>query len=76
MKRQQSLAFLVLDGDEAHVRPTDRPADRLRVGGIGLVPLHVVLCVLRRDQSHFVTKVDKLTHPAMRARASLHPDQA
>ena len=76
MQRQQALAFLCLDRNETHGRSRHRFADRLCVGGISLVPLHVGLRVSRRDQPYLVTGGAEVTRPVMRARASLHPDQA
>lgn len=69
VKRQQRLALLCLDWHEAHGRPTDGLADCFCVSSVRLVPLHVWLCILRRDQQDVVTKGDQLPRPMMRARA-------
>jgi hypothetical protein len=50
MQGKNRLLIDGLDWHEAHVRPRHRFADRLGIGGIGLVPLDIGLDVLRRDQ--------------------------
>ena len=45
MQRQYGLLCLGLNRDEPHIRPTDRLADRFRIGRIGLVPFHIRLDV-------------------------------
>ena len=54
----------------------DRLADRLGIGGVGLVPLDVGLDVLRRYEPDLVAKSGQLPSPVMGARAGLHSDDA
>ena len=58
MQRQRGLLLDRLDRYEAHGRSGDRLADRLRIPGISLAPLHVGLDVGRRHQPHLVTETD------------------
>src|SRR3954453_21953799 len=64
-----------LDRYEAHGRSGDRLADRLRITGISLAPLHVRLDVGRRHQPHLVTETDQLSRPMMARAARLHADE-
>jgi hypothetical protein len=73
---QDALLLARLDWHEPHVGSADRLADRLGVSRVGLVALDVGLHVLRRDQTYFVTKTDKLPRPVMSARTRLHAHQA
>src|SRR3954469_23275287 len=50
MQRQRGLLLDRLDRYETHGRSGDRLADRLRITGISLAPLHVGLDVGRRHQ--------------------------
>src|SRR5277367_3472998 len=52
MKRQTALLFGRLGWHEPHVWPGHRLANRFRVGGIVLLPLHIGLHVGRRHQAH------------------------
>ena len=61
---------------DAHGRPGDRFADRLGIRLIGLSPFDIRLDVGRRHQPHLMAKRGELPRPVMRARASLHADQA
>jgi hypothetical protein len=65
MQREGSLLLDRLDRDEAHGRSGDRLADRLRITGISLAPLHVGLDVVRRHQPDLVTETDQLPRPMM-----------
>jgi hypothetical protein len=65
-----------LDRNKAHVRPPDGLANRLSVGCIGLVPPHVWLNVLRRDQPDFVADTRQFTRPVVRTGAGFHADNA
>ena len=56
MQCQAALLLRRLGRDEPHVRPGDRLTDRLGVGGIVLMPLHIGLHVGRRHQAHSVAK--------------------
>lgn len=76
MQRQYSLALPGLDGNETHVRARDCLADRFGVCEVRLVPLHIRLGVLRRDQPDVVAERYQLTGPVMRARARFHADEA
>jgi hypothetical protein len=62
-QRQYSLLFHGLDWDEPHIRPPDCFADRFRIGGIGLVPLHIRLHVLRGYQADLMAKPGELASP-------------
>lgn len=53
-----------------------RFADRLRVPGVGLVPLHKRLDVLRRHQLDPVALRLEPARPMVRAATGFHPDQA
>src|SRR5262245_8779618 len=48
---QTALVLKSLDGDEPHVDPGDRFADRLSVGGIVLLALHVRLHIGQRPSA-------------------------
>jgi len=50
MKRQAALLLGRLGRDEAHVPPSNRLADCLRIGCIVLLPLHLGLHIGRRHQ--------------------------
>src|SRR6478752_5350412 len=76
MKRQRGLLLDRLDRNKAHGRARDRLADRLRISGVGLAPLHVWLDVGRRHQPHGMTQTSKLPRPVMARAAGLHADQA
>ena len=56
MQHQTALLLGRLGRDEPHIRPGHRFADRLRIGGIVLLPFDVGLHVGRRHQSYRVTK--------------------
>ena len=75
MQRQRGLLLDRLDRYEAHGRSGDRLADRLRIPGISLAPLHVGLDVGRRHQPHLVTETDQLSRPMMARAARLHADE-
>src|SRR4051812_6642766 len=75
MQRQRGLLLHRLDRYEAHGRSGDRLADRLRITGISLAPLHVGLDVGRRHQAHLVAETDQLSRPMMARGARLHADE-
>ena len=54
MQRQYRLLLDVLDWNKSHARAAHRLADRLGIGGIVLVALHVRLDELRGHQAHGV----------------------
>jgi hypothetical protein len=76
MQTEQGQLNGILCGYKPHVRPADRFADRLRIGGIILVCLHVWFDELRCHQLHGVPETGELTGPVVSTPASLHPDQA
>lgn len=61
---------------EAHRRPGHGLADRLGVGGIVLLPLHIWLHIARRYELHLVAQRAELTGPIVRRSASFDADQA
>jgi hypothetical protein len=75
VQHEDALCLGRLDGNEAHRRSPDCFTDRLRVGGIVLVPLHIGLHVSWRHQLHLVAQRRQPTCPMMRRRAGLHADQ-
>jgi hypothetical protein len=75
VQHQHGLLSLRLHRNEAHRRPRYRLHDRLRIGGVGLAPLHVSLHVCRRHQPDLVTQCHQLARPMMRRGASLHANQ-
>ena len=76
MKRQVTLLLGRLGRDEPHVSPGDGLADRLRIGGIVLMVLHIGLNVSWRHQPNLVTKRLQLARPVVRRGASLDANQA
>ncbi len=74
--QRRCLLFLALHGDEPHVRALRRLADRLRIDGIVLVPLHERLDVSRRDQPDRMAHVHQLATPVMGTAASFQSDGA
>jgi hypothetical protein len=76
MQRQGRLLLARLDRHEPHRLACDRFADRLRVGGIILSPLHIGLHVSCGHQPHFMTQLGQFARPVMRRPASLGTDQA
>src|SRR5262249_23168018 len=61
---------------EVHGRSLHRFHDCLGVAVVVLVSLEEWLDVLRRDQTHIVTKRRQLSCDKMRAGTGFHPDQA
>jgi hypothetical protein len=76
MKHQAALLLDRLDRNEAHIRPPDCFADRLRVGRVILLSLDIGLHVGRRYQTHGVAKRLKLARPIVRGRASFDANEA
>ena len=76
VQRQYRLLLDRLHGHEPHVGPADGFADRLRIGAVVLVGLHVRLHELRRDELHGVTEGLQLARPVVRAAAGFHADEA
>jgi hypothetical protein len=73
---QHALLIFRLDRNEAHVRPRHRLADRLGVGGVVLLPLHVRLHIGRRDQPHLMPERRDLARPVVGGGAGLHAHKA
>jgi hypothetical protein len=67
---------LGLDRDEAHRRAGGRPADRLGVGGVVLVPPDVGLDVARRHQPHRAAERRQLARPVVGRAGRLDADRA
>ena len=76
MHHQHALPFSALHRDKAHGRPCDRLADRLRIGRIVLVTLHIGLYIARWHQLDLMTQRHDRSRPVMRRGAGLHADQA
>ncbi len=77
MQQKGSLTLGALDRHEPHVRPSDRLADRRRVGRVVLLAaLHVGLHMRRRQKANLVPQRGNLPSPIMRATARLHADKA
>ena len=76
MQHQPALLLDRFDLHKTHGRPPHRLADRLGVGRIVLVALYIGLHVLRRHQSHPMTKPRQFTRPIVRRGAGFHADQA
>src|SRR6266480_2159261 len=75
----QALQILLLDSlgrNEAHARPADSFADRLRIVGVVLLRLHIGLHELRRDQAYRVPQSAQHSKPVVRSTASLQSYQA
>ena len=66
------LLLFALDRHKPHGRALRRLADRLRIGGIVLLPLYVRLHILWRDQANVMAHALQLARPVMRAAARLH----
>src|SRR5262249_11912899 len=73
---QQIHLLRRLDRHELHGRSLHRFRDCLGVAVVVLVSLEERLHVLRRDQTHIVTKSCNLSCDKMRAGTGFHPDQA
>src|SRR5215469_14013179 len=73
---QSRLLLDTLDRHKAHVRAAYCLADRLGIGGIGLVRLYVGLHEVRRDQAHRVPIALERSPPEVRTRAGLHTNEA
>jgi transposase len=69
---QHRLLLLALDRHEAHVRPSDRLADRLRVISVVLAALAVSHHVLRRHQLHCMAELGELARPDELDESALH----
>src|SRR5215470_14756175 len=76
MKRQTTLLLRCLGLYEPHVRPANGLTDRLCVGGIVLLPLHVGLHISRRHEPDAVAERLKFTRPIMGRGAGLDANQA
>jgi hypothetical protein len=76
MERQTALLLRRPGGNEPHVRPGNRFADRLRIRGIVLLPFNVGLHVGRRHQPHRVAERLKLPRPMVRRGTGLDAHQA
>ena len=76
VEHQAALLLGRFGRHEPHVRPLHRLADRLRVGGIVLLPLHVRLYIGRRHELHGVAKGLQFTRPMMRRRTRFDADHA
>jgi hypothetical protein len=74
MQSQQVHLLGRLDADKMHGRPLHRLGDRLSIAIVILVPLEERLHILRRHQSHVVTKSFELSADMVRARTRLHTD--
>jgi hypothetical protein len=70
------LLLLAFDRHEAHARPLGRLADRLGIGHVVLLPLHIRLDVGGRDQPHRVAQLAELTCPVVRPGTGLHRHHA
>ena len=75
VKHEDRLLFGALHRNEAHGRPRDRLADRLRIGGIVLPAFDVGLHVGWRHELHFMTKPSQLPSPMMSRSTGLHPNE-
>jgi hypothetical protein len=62
---QGALLILGLDRHKAHARTMHRLADRLGIGLVVLVALHVRLDILRRHQAHRMAEPGDLSCPAV-----------
>ena len=71
-----SLLLDRFDRHEAHARPLHCFTNRLGVGRVVLLPLHVWLYIGRRYQFHGVTERRQLARPVVRRRACLYADRA
>src|SRR3984957_13551201 len=76
VRHQCGLLVLALDGDETHVWPRHRLADRRRIRRVILAALDIGLHVNRRREFHLVAHRAKPPRPIMRRAASLHADRA
>ncbi len=73
--QQRRLLLGRLHRHEAHRWPLDGFANRLGIGRVILVALHVGLHILRRHETNLMAKRPQLARPVMRRRAGLHADQ-
>ncbi len=76
MQHQLALLLGRFDLHKTHGRTSYRLADRLSVGSIVLVALHVCLHIPRRHQMDLVTKLREFTRPIIGGGARLHADKA
>ena len=76
VRHQRGLLVLALDGDETHVRPRHRLANRRRIRRVILAALDIGFHVNRRREFHLVAHRAKPPRPIMRRAASLHADRA
>jgi hypothetical protein len=76
MEHQAALLLRCLGWHKPHIGSGDCLADRLGIGGVVLVPLHVRLNVGWRHQLHGVAQCLELARPVMRRGATLDADQA
>ena len=65
-----------LDRNKAHVRSGDGFTDCCGIGGICLVPLHIGLDVLRRDEPHQMSKAGEFACPVVGSRTGLQANNA
>lgn len=76
MRHQHGLGFFTLHRHEAHRGARYRFANRLRVGLVRLVPLHVSLHIAGLHQLDVVAEPPQFARPVMRAGTGFHTDQA
>ena len=76
VRHQRGLLVLALDGDETHVRPRHRLANRRRIRRVILAALDIGFHVNRRREFHLVAHRAKPPRPIMRRAASFHADRA
>lgn len=76
MQDEHRLLHFRLDWDKARARSGHRLADRLGIGSIVLVPLHVRLDVMRRHQADVMAEGPELAGPVVGRPACLHADEA
>src|SRR5262245_24400757 len=76
MLHQSTLLLGRLGHHKSHRWPTNRLTARFCVNRIVLVALDVSLHVLRRHQTHLMTKLPQLACPIVRRGAGFHPNQA
>jgi hypothetical protein len=69
MAHQLRLVLDAANGHEAHVRPSDRLADRRRIDRVILAAPDIRLHIRRRDQLHLMAELDQRARPMMRRTA-------
>jgi hypothetical protein len=76
VQHQHRLLLNRLHRDKAHGRTRHCLGDRLRIGSVGLVALHIGLHVRGRHQPDLVPERDQLACPVVCRCTSLHADEA